>query len=235
LHADKTPQRSPSERQEGAVTRELWLVRDPLPLDEQDTEVHDTLGTAAGNPRRFDWYDTEPHRPHESPAEIAAFQRRLRDLAIRRVEIQVTQEEEDLRASREVNQLVEQARSKDTGQRSRSNTVRLLREIVLLVALIWTVGLLILTSAGVPITELTPTAITRDTIKLIKGFETAIGVRHAPPAHAAATTLIMVQLVHLSSEIPHKMGTSGENGDRGTKIEPTPCVEAHRRTTRSAL
>lgn len=194
MHADKTPQHSPPERQEGAVTRELWLVRDPLPLDEQGTEVHDTLGTAAGNPRRFDWYDTEPHRPHESPAEIAAFQRRLRDLTIRRVETQAAQEEEDLRASREVNRLVEQARGKDTGQRSRRSTVHLLREIVLLIALTWTVGLLILTSAGVPVTKLTPAAVTRDAINLIKGFETAIGVRHPPPAHTATTAAIMVQL-----------------------------------------
>jgi hypothetical protein len=200
LHADKTPQRSPPERQEGAVPRELWLVRDPLPLDEQGTEVHDTLGTAAGNPRRFDWYDTEPHRPHESPAEIAAFQRRLRDLTIRRVETRAAQEEEDLRASREVNRLVEQARGKDTGQRSRRSTVRLLREIVLLIALIWTVGLLILTSAGVPVTKLTPAAVTRDTINLIKRLETAIGVRHPPPAHAATTAAIMCNWGRLSPD-----------------------------------
>jgi hypothetical protein len=195
MHADETPQRSPLEREEGAVTRELWLVRDPLPLDMQDTELHDTLDTAAGKARRrFDWYGTDPHRPHESPAEIAAFQRRLRDITIRRAQTQAAQEEEDLRASRVANQLAEQARGKETRQRSRRSTVRLLREIVLLMALTWTIGLLILTSAGVPVTKLTPAAVMRDTTNLIKEFEASIGVRHPPPAHAAATAAVMVQL-----------------------------------------
>jgi hypothetical protein len=172
MHADEPPRRSPSERQEGAVTRELWLVRDSLPLDVQDT---DTLGTAAGKAhRRFDWYGIDPHRPHESPAQIVAFQQRLRDITIRRAETQAAQEEEDLRASRAANLLTERARGKDTGQRSRRSNVRLLREIVMLIALTWMIGLLILTSTGVSVTKLTPAAVMRDTTDLIKGLEAAI-------------------------------------------------------------
>jgi hypothetical protein len=160
-----------------------------------DSELHDTLGTAAGKARRrFDWYGTDPYQPHQSSAEIAAFQRRLRDIAITRAETQAAQEKEDLRASREANRLAEQARGKDTGQQSRKSTVRLLREIVLLVALTWMIGLLILTSAGVSVTKFTPATVIRDTTNLIKGLEVAIGVRHPPPAHPAATTAVMVQL-----------------------------------------
>jgi hypothetical protein len=154
--------------------------------------VHDTLDTASGKPRGFDWYGSDPHGS-QSSAEIATFQRRLRDLTIRRTEIQADQEDENLRASREANRLVEDARRKDTGQRSRRTTVRLLRDIVLLIALIWTVGLLILTSFGVTVTKFTPAAITRDTTNLINGIETAIGVRHPPSAPAPATATIAHQ------------------------------------------
>jgi hypothetical protein len=188
VQADETQGRRPREDDGGAVTRDLWLVRDPLPSHEQDTERLDTLHVARPQPpRRFDWYGVDPGSPSESPVVNAEFQRCLRDISIRRAETQAAQEEENLRASREANRLAEEARGKDTRQRSRTSTVRLLRSIVLLVALTWTLTILGLTSTGVPVTKFAPTTFIRDTSNLIKSFETAIGLRHSRHLQAAAT------------------------------------------------
>ena len=186
MHADETQGRWPREDDAGAVTRDLWLVRDPLPSHEQDTERLNALKAADPQPpRRFDWYGVDPGSPYESPAVIAEFQQRLRDISIRRADTQAAQEEEDLRASREANRLMEEARGKDTRQRSRASTVRLLRSIVVLIALTWTLAVLGLTSAGITVTQFTPANVIRDTSNLIDGFETAVGLRH--PGHATAT------------------------------------------------
>jgi hypothetical protein len=210
VHADEAQERWPREDDGGAVTRDLWLVRDPLPSHEQDTERLDTLNAAHPQPpRRFDWYGVDPGSPYESPAVIAEFQRRLRDISIRRADTQAAQEEEDLRASREANRLAEEARGKDTRQRSRASTVRLLRSIVLLIALTWTLTVLGLTSTGITVTKFTPANVIRDTSNLINSFETAVGLRH--PRHAPATAIAPAARYPAAAPL-HSRWSKGEEG-----------------------
>ncbi len=175
---------SPPQAYERAITRELWLVRDPSPIGEETTEI---LGETSQVPRRrFDWIDAPtPCAHYESPAVIAEFQRRLRDAATRRAEVQAALDEENLRASRVANRLSEEALGKEMKQRSRASTVRYLRSIVLLVALTWMLATLGLSTIGRPVNQLTPGAAIRDATKLIDGVETAIGVRY--PARQAGT------------------------------------------------
>jgi hypothetical protein len=174
----------PSPQAQRAITRELWLVRDPS-IDDETAEI---LGESSQVSRRgFDWIDIPtPYAHHESPAVIAEFQRCLRDAAARRAELQVALDEEDLRASRVANRLNEEALSKAMKQRSRASTVRYVRSIVLLVALAWMLAFLCLSTIGRPVNQLTPGALIRDATKLIDGVEAAIGVQHpAPPAGGA--------------------------------------------------
>jgi hypothetical protein len=191
MHADERPQRPPPQGEERAITRELWLVRGPDP-SEQDTELLHTLGAPGAGRGGFDWIAADARHQHESAAEIAAFQRQLRELTIRRAEIDAAQEEEDLRASREANKITEQEREKNTRQRSRTSTVRLLREIILLIALTWTLSILALTSIGIPITKLTPAAVLRDATNLVRDAETAIAGRHEPRTHEAPTAAVTI-------------------------------------------
>ncbi len=185
MHADQRPERSPPTGEQKADTRDLWLVRDLPPSHEQDTEILETLNRSSPpSQRRFDWYGTDPSQPYASPTASAEFQQRLREITIRRAEAQAAQEEENLRASKEANRLIEQARDKDTRERSHRSTVHLLRSIALLIALTWTLTLLGLTSVGVRVTKFTPAAALRDATMLIKTFETAAGIRHHPHAHA---------------------------------------------------
>jgi hypothetical protein len=179
MHPDESSERSSPKDRQRAITRELWLVRD----HSIDEEITGALGETSQLPRRrFDWIDAPtPYAHHESPAVVAEFQRRLRDAATRRAELQVALDEEGLRASRVANRLNEEALSKETKQRSRASTVRYLRSIVLLIALIWMLAILSLSTIGRPVNQLTPGAVIRDATKLIDGVETAIVTRHPTP------------------------------------------------------
>jgi hypothetical protein len=189
MQAGQRPERPASGGTERATTRELWLVREPLPSDEQDTEVLGTLGPpGAAGPRGFDWIGADER--YESPAANAEFQRRLREIVVARADVRLAQEEENLRASREANRLTERALGKENGQRARASAVRLLRSVVLLIALTWSLAVLGLQSVGIPVANLTPAAVIRDATELVKGVETAIGIRHPRPAHTATAAKI---------------------------------------------
>jgi hypothetical protein len=189
MQAGQRPERPASDGTERATTRELWLVREPLPSDEQDTEVLGTLGQTDGpRPRNFDWIGADER--YESPVATAEFQRRLREIVVARAGVRLAQEEENLRASREANRLTEQALGKENGQRAHASAVRLLRSVVLLIALTWSLALLGLQSAGIPVANLTPAAVIRDAIELVNGVETAIGIRHPRPTQTAAAAKI---------------------------------------------
>jgi hypothetical protein len=185
MHPGKKSERTSPEASQQAITRELWLVREPS-TDEKTTEL---LGETCQVPRRrFDWIDAPtPYAHHESPAVIAEFQRRLRDIAVRRAELQAALGEEDLRASRVANRLNEEALGNEMKQRSRASTVRYLRSIVLLLALTWMLVVLSLSMAGRSVSQLTPGAVIRDGTKLIEGVETASSLRHPAPQAGGAT------------------------------------------------
>lgn len=180
MHPGETPERYPPDARERAITRDLWLVRDK---GDANAGLPDRLGQTGDSPSRgFEWIGAPAeHALYASPAVIAEFQQRLRDASIRSAEVQVEQEEEELRASRETNRLNEEAFDKQIKQGSRSSAVRFLRSVVLLMALTWMLVILALSSVGAPVAgQITPGAVIRYATKLIDGVEAAIGVRHTP-------------------------------------------------------
>lgn len=178
MYPGETPERYSPDARERAITRDLWLVRDK---GDANPGLSDRGGEAGdGSSRGFEWIGTPAeHAQYASPAVIAEFQQRLRDASIRSAEVQVEQEEEELRASRETNRLNEEAFEKQIKQVSRSSAVRFLRSVVLLMALIWVLVILGLSSGDAPVAgQIAPGAVIRYATKLIDGVEAAIGVRH---------------------------------------------------------
>ncbi len=184
MYPGESPERYPPDARERAITRDLWLVRDK---GDANAGLPDRLGEA-GDGRGFEWIGVPAeHAKYASPAVTAKFQQRLRDASIRSAEVRVEQEEEELRTSRETNRLNEKAFDKQIKQGSRSSAVRFLRSVVILMALIWMLVILGLSSVGSPAAgQITPGAVIRYATKLIDGVEAAIGVRHTPRHEPAA-------------------------------------------------
>jgi hypothetical protein len=177
MHADEQPQRSPPEVEEGATTRELWLVR-----GSEHTPPSRAFDLPGPGHNDYELISADKRRRTESPAEIAAFQRRLRELEVERAETQAAREKEELRAVRERNRTIEEREKKEVRQDSRARAVALLRSIVLLIGLMWAVTCLLLVSNNISVSKITPDAVFSDIRNLITSAEAAdSGLRRPPP------------------------------------------------------
>jgi hypothetical protein len=165
-----------------AITRDLWLVRDPDLAGEGGTECQRVDEAGGVRPSRgFEWIGApDAAARYESPKAIAQFQERLREAAVRHAELEVAQRGEDLRATERANRLEAEGLSRDIKQRSRSSTVRLLRNIVVLVALTWMLTLICLSTLESSVAvRLTPGALVHRATQFIESLgETASGGGH---------------------------------------------------------